>query len=474
MQGQRLAGAAIVFLLTAVLATPRLVLGAAIGDADGADTTAPLFRVFLTDGSSLVSYGELARVADRVVFSMPTSPADNSSLHLVNIPAERVDWVRTTGYAESLRAARYIGTRAEKDYSLLTTEIAQALNDVGLAQNPAERLVIVQRARRTLAEWPAAHYSYKQDEIRQMLGMLDEAIAELRAATGAERFDLSLVAVADPPKPSAEPILAPPTLTQTIEQTLAMAGLSDSPAERTSLLSAAIAAIDRHRDELPAEWAAGTRLSASAAIAAEVAIDRSYDALTTRMIGLAAARARAADVRGVQRLVSQVAARDAELGGRRPDTVNAIYAAMDEQLEAARRLRLDRDRWALRLPELRQYRTTMAASLQRLTDMIPALEDIKALAGSGPDEIGKILRWSGDIQKAAANIVPPDELDQIHGLLLSAARLAESAAKTRREAALTGSMDRAWNASSAAAGALMLSARARTELLAAFQIPQLR
>ena len=32
-----------------------------------------LLRVFLADGTSLVSYGEPARVGDRVVFSMPTS-----------------------------------------------------------------------------------------------------------------------------------------------------------------------------------------------------------------------------------------------------------------------------------------------------------------------------------------------------------------------------------------------------------------
>src|SRR5947207_2706614 len=37
----------------------------------GEDAPAPLFRVFLTDGTALVSFGELARVADRGVFSMP-------------------------------------------------------------------------------------------------------------------------------------------------------------------------------------------------------------------------------------------------------------------------------------------------------------------------------------------------------------------------------------------------------------------
>ena len=58
--------------------------GAAPQAADGrprprdADV-APLFRVFLKDGTSLVSYGEMARVDDRVVFSMPTSASDASA-----------------------------------------------------------------------------------------------------------------------------------------------------------------------------------------------------------------------------------------------------------------------------------------------------------------------------------------------------------------------------------------------------------
>ena len=52
---------------------------------------------------------------------------------------------------------------------------------------------------------------------------------------------------------------------------------------------------------------------------------------------------------------------------------------------------------------------------------------------------------------------------------MSATQLADSAAKIRRQAALTGDMTRAWNASSAAAGALMLSDRALTEMNAALQ-----
>ena len=74
--------------------------------ASAADDDATLLRVFLRDGTSLVSYGEFARVADRVVFSLPTSPLPHPSLQLVNIPAARIDWDRTNRYADAARAAR--------------------------------------------------------------------------------------------------------------------------------------------------------------------------------------------------------------------------------------------------------------------------------------------------------------------------------------------------------------------------------
>ena len=100
--------------------------------------------MFLKDGTTLVSYGELARVGDRVVFSMPTSASmDNPNLHLVDIASDRVDWARTTTYAESARATRYLETRAETDYTILTTAVAQALNDVATTTDPVKRLGIV-------------------------------------------------------------------------------------------------------------------------------------------------------------------------------------------------------------------------------------------------------------------------------------------------------------------------------------------
>lgn len=474
MKWHRSAGVVMVCLLTVVrpLAGAGTVQGAS-QDGSAAPDSAPLFRVFLTDGTSLVSYGELARLDDQVVFSMPTSAsAAAPQLQLINIPSDRVDWPRTVSYAESVRATRYLATRAQADYDLLTTDIAQVLNDVGQTDDPVRRLAIVEQARKRLADWPSAHYNFKRDEIQQMLGTLDEAIADLKAAAGANTFDLTFVAAATAPEPS-EPILPAPGLKETIEQTLRAAQLTASPAERLSLLTVAANAIDADAASLPAEWAVATRAAVAAQIERETETDRKYQALSARMLRLAAQRAAAADVRGVQRVFASIRANDERLGGLRPDAVASMTAAVEAQLDEARRLRLARDSWALRAPDLRAYRDKVALSLTRLQRMVPLLEDIKALAGSGPSALGSLLRWAGQIRQSLTSIVPPSELSEAHNLLVSAVQLADSAAKIRREAAINGNMARAWDASSAAAGALMLAERARTELQLGLRPPQI-
>jgi hypothetical protein len=71
-------------------------------------------------------------------------------------------------------------------------------------------------------------------------------------------------------------------------------------------------------------------------------------------------------------------------------------------------------------------------------------------------------------------VTPPEDLAAAHALLISAVQMAGNAAKIRREAALAGDMTRAWNASSAAAGALMLEAKARADIEAIMRPPQVK
>jgi hypothetical protein len=130
----------------------------------------------------LSSYGEWARLEDRVIFSMPTQlTREPVELHLVTIPAQKVDWPRTEQYAESVRAAAYAATRGDADFGAISSEVAKVLNDVARIGDPASRLKTAERARQKLAEWPAGHYGYRNNEVRDALGVLDEVIAQLRA-----------------------------------------------------------------------------------------------------------------------------------------------------------------------------------------------------------------------------------------------------------------------------------------------------
>ena len=460
MCSRKLAGAALV-----------LCLLTGTGPLAAADDAA-LFRVFLKDGTSLVSYGEYARVGDRIVFSMPTAATPNPPMHLIDLPADRVDWDRTERYAATVRETHYVETQAEKDYAVVSNSVTQTLNEVALTTDASRRLDLVERARRTLAEWPADHFNYRVNEIRQMLGMLDEAIADLRSSSKTGRFDLALTAFSIPPG-NPEPLLPKPTPKDAIEETLLAARLADSAAERTSLLKDAMASLDATAGALPPEWVASVRADTTAQLQLEQRIDREYSTLTTYYMDIAHRRATAADVRGVERLVARIQERDAALGAHRPESVNALIAAVRSELDAARRLRLARDRWNMRVPEFRKYYASIAAALAQLSRLRPALESIKSLAGSSPASLDAIEGSVGEIVKTADTVRPPEEFRAAHAQLVSAAQLAANAARIRREATIAGDMARAWDASSAAAGALMLGSAARKEIVRLLNPPRL-
>jgi hypothetical protein len=405
---------------------------------------------------------------------MPTATTPNPPLHLVNLSMARVDWDRTSRYAATARASHYVETQAENDYAALSNDVASTLNEVAATAEPSQRLAIVQRARQTLADWPHTHYNYRAAEVRQLLGMLDEAIADLQASRSPGRFALTLSAFTDPPA-IVEPLLPPPaTPRDAIEQMLTAARSVDMSAERTSLLATAVAAIDRNPSALPSAWAAQTRRDAQAEIARELRLDRSYRTLSARMMALAGWRAKQADVRGIERVLTGIQRRDALLGNKRPEAVNSLIDAVRAKLDAARQLQLARDRYALRAPMLAQYRVAIGAPMDLFAQLKPALESVKELSGSGPSMLVNLHLIASRVVQRASAIQPPEELAAAHALLISAAQLAATAATIRREAALASSMTRAWDASSAAAGALMLGVRARTDIQSLLKPPQLR
>lgn len=452
-----------------IITAVTVLLAALPPGASAAD--AVLYRIFLQDGRTLVSYGDFARVGDRVVFSMPIGALDPSPrLQLVTIKDSAVDWERTDRYAEAARAKRYAETRGENDFTLLSAEVARALNEAALTPDPAKRLALAEGARKQLADWPTKNYGYRASDVAQLSALLDEVVSELRVAAGQSRFDVALFGGTAPPPPVA--LMEAPTLRESIELALTAARLTPEPAERAALLQEIVALLDGKQSETG--WEAALRARASAEFATDAKVQRSYADLTSRSLREADVLARRADVRGIEKLMRSAAERDARLGRSRPGEMAALLATLDVRLNAARRLRLERDAWADRSEAIAEYRSRIKQPLGRLNGLKRWLEDVRALAGPSARSLERLAERALVAGRELALVKPPPELDGPHGLMAAAAQMAVQAAAARKTALTSGDMKVAWDASSAAAGALMLLERAAADFKRLTVPPQLR
>ena len=170
-----------------------------------------------------------------------------------------------------------------------------------------------------MQRWPDEHHGYRAADVQQMLTLVDEVVGELRAAAGLDAFELAF-STSTPPPP-AETLLPPPTTAELGEQLLAASTLAE-PAERGTLLTRLVQFIDRAASLLPEAWATRVRTSALGTLAADRATDAAYSQLASTSLAAASRHARAADVRGIDRVRAQVVARDKALGGKRPAEVD--------------------------------------------------------------------------------------------------------------------------------------------------------
>ena len=447
-----------------------LLLCASLATAQPAPVEASLYRVFLRDGSTLLSYGEFARVSDRIVMSVPLGDsAAIPDLHLVSIPSETVDWEKTDAYAESVRAARYAGTRGPDDFAMLNNAVTIALSDIAQTNDPARKIAMAGEARQNVTRWIAEHYGYRAPEVARLASLFDEVVAEARAAAGEKNTDLSLIAnLAVPP---SAPLMPSPTRRESVEQALRAAALAPDATERTSLLRA----IERVLTEAEASaslsaaggddsWSAPLRARVSAALAAEERATRGYDALTRETLRTAERHARLADVTGVERVIRRALGEDDRLGQRRPQEMASLLAMLDGKLDAARRLRFARDSWAARAEEWSRYRRAITEPLALLRVSRDSLDQIRRLAGPSRARLRRLATNTASATTLLAAVVAPPEAADAHGTLKTAIQFASRAAELRQRALMSGNMNIAWEASAAAAGALTLLDRASEEL----------
>lgn len=439
----------------------------------GAAPDATLFRIFLKDGSAVVSYGEFSRVGDRVVFSMPVGgTADQPRLHVVSLPESTVDWFRTDRYSASARYQHYAKTRGESDFFELNNEVARVLNEIALSTDRQRALDIADQARRTLADWPRTHYGYRQEDVREIVALIEEAIAGLRVAGGANAFEVALVATTQPVE--IEPVLGLPTPREQLDHIFRVAANTDQTSEKIALLQSALAMLNEAGPAINPVEATALRRSAERQIRDENSIDRRYSQLSDRLITAATKAARKAEVASVERVLSQIAKEDAKLGGKRPQSVQALRTMVEARLEGARRLRLLRDQWTVRRAIYRDYNKLVGLQLGQLVQVQSSLEAIRRLDGPKPDALRSLRRRLSGGSERLQRLRIHEDLRPTHELLVGAWRFAESAAAGRYTAISTGSVAKAWEASSAAAGALMMLARVQQEMRGLLEPPQLQ
>ena len=455
--------------LSGWLTAAMLLLCVARATAQSAPGPA-LYRIFLKTGAPLVSWGEFARVGDRVAFTLLLGDADRPDmLQMVSLPSAVIDWDRTNLYADTVRYHRYAQTRGDEDYKALTDEMARALTSIAFSKDGVARLAAAEEARRRLVEWPAQHFGYRAAEVRDLASAVEETIAGIRADAGESHFSIDLVATIAPP---SGPLMDAPTPRESIELAAEVARSTDVAADRMSLQEAILVTLARNPAYVATDWAMATRRRLNDDMRAASRVDRQYADLVSRATTDAGKRAARADVTGVERVVANVRQKDEQFGRRRPSSIRVLVAALEAQIETARQRRLELDRWTYRNETYRAYRSGVETSFKRLSDVAAAAEAVRSMSGPDLRDLTAAERQLVQARAIVSFLTPPEDLRAPHDALVNAVQLMQAALSTRRTAMMTADLEAARNASAAAAGALLLSARARDQINTFFAYPK--
>jgi hypothetical protein len=445
-----------------------LVCSAVLLRAQAPAPDATVLRVFLKDGSTLLSYGEFSRVGDHVVISLPLQ-LNPLKLQVVSIPESRVDWAKTDAYSDSARAARYGATRGPQEYAQLVALVNRQLSDINVTEDPSRKVALALAARQNLTKWEAEHFGYHAGEVAQMTGWFDDIIAKTRVASGQPNFDLSLVAAnAMPP---SVPLLPAPDSAAVIRQSFEAAKNVDSASDRISLLRAIRDALETNTTD---PSLAQLKAAVERTVEEEEKTTSVYATYIRQVLHAAARLASKADVQGLIDMAAHILEDDDKMGHKRPDEVASLLAAVDAKLEAARELRLTRDQWEAQRQDRYAYYHAIEIPERALRLSRPALAAIQQLAGPAPDVLGRAKTRLSMAGRILNFVKAPRQMEPVNALLVGAMQLANRAVESRFAAVQNGNMQQAKDASAAAAGALLLFDRATLEIQKSEAPPQLK
>lgn len=444
---------------TSIATTVVLLCASTVQAQPDVAEPATTYRVFLNSGEPLPSYGEPVFVDDRVIFNLLVG--SSGAVQLVSLPSSGIDADRTRRYAQAMRARHYATTRGEADYAALTAEVARVLDQLTTIADPRRRLTLAEDARRQLLDWAEQHYQYRAEDIRELAGLFDGVITELRIAAGEPAMAFELLARPAP----LEPLLALPTLRESVALALTAARVADIGAERVDILKRASEAAGRLDVEV--------RQTVTETLDEEIKAGTAYASLLSAMRVRADAARLRGDPEGVERLTRELERQDRQLGDRRPAEVRAFRAELTSMLDATRAFRAALDAHTRQLASMRRYDQRLRPLLDRFEELAPQLKMLREMRGITSAELSitdaELLRIGRDLDA----VRPPLAQVGVHTSFQNVLRMAREAFVRRRQARSSQSSEMR-EASAAASGALLLGGQVRLDLAASLRRPTIQ
>jgi hypothetical protein len=364
-----------------------------------------------------------------------------------------------------MRAGFYAATRGDADYTAMTEDVRKTLDQIARTTDRSQRIQLAEQARQRLLTWTRENYRYRENDVRELIGLFEDLLNELRAESGQAAFSFDLIA--GPGSAVREPLLPAPTPRESLALALAAARAADIAEERIAILRSAAAAT-----ALAPVGDLESRIAAE--LKEEVRATSAYNALATEFTTRAADALRRADVQAIDRLRTELMARDKQLGSRRPQQVADLVRELQAKLEATQAHRLALDHYAYVRASLLAYERRVRPALSGLDGLRSVLQYVRDLRSMAFERVEEAVDRLEALEKDADTVVPPVDLAAVHATLISALRMAREAIARRRLAVITNNVQVDREASAAAAGALLLGDRTRDDLVAGLYPPKPR
>ena len=446
-----------------------LVLAAVMlagGVRAGAETTAPVFRVFLKDGTALACWGEYAEVGDTLVLTIPVGAGSRRTYEFLSLPVSSVDMTKTERYAEAVRAAQFAATRGAAEYAELRDRLARQLAAIPLLPDSGERMAAAESARQQLLDWANTSHGYRAREVHQLLQQFESTIIALRVAAGESRFSINLTAGVVPPPPPR--LRAAPGAGETVALALRAAAATDDEEVRKAILKRARAAAAL----LPGESGTALRTAVANRMAAEARVDNLYRWLRMDVTRHAARAVDQGDARAVDALRERISTTDRRWGRQRSGQVTGLLASLDAYYAAAAEHRLVLDQWESVRLELVAYQHQVAPLIAALDRVRPTLAAIKDLASTPMTDLVRVQEETQAMVMSFGRIAAPSGAAGAHALLAQAIERTDFAVRARHNAVETRQLTVARDAAAAAGEARARLSDAKAALSALLRPPK--